>query len=101
MLQPRRVVLPVHGSFRYTPDSVPQYGAALKALIEETVGIAGGAPATLISHSMGGLQARLSPGDDAGGLRRRCGDDAGRRRQASLATRLSQPGKGQLGAANQ
>jgi len=42
--------------FRYTPDSVPQYGAALKALIEETVGIAGGAPATLISHSMGGLQ---------------------------------------------
>ena len=79
MLQPRRVVpaLPLHGSFRYTPDSVPQYGAALKALIEETVGIAGGAPATLISHSMGGVQARLSPGDDAGGLRRRCGDDAG------------------------
>ena len=94
--------LPLHCSFRYTPDSVPQYGAALKALIEETVGIAGGAPATLISHSMGGLQARLaSPGDDAGELRRRCGDDAGRHRQASLATRLSQPGKGQLGAADQ
>ena len=103
-LQLQRVMLqlPLHCSFRYTPDSVPQYGAALKALIEETVGIAGGAPATLISHSMGGLQARLpSPGDDAGELRRRCGDDAARRRQASLATRLSQPGKGQLGAADQ
>ena len=99
-LQLQRVMLqlPLHCSFRYTPDSVPQYGAALKALIEETVGIAGGAPATLISHSMGGLQARLSPGDDAGELRRRCGDDAG---DASLARRLSQPGKGQLGAADQ
>jgi len=42
--------------FRYTPDSVPSYGAALKALVEELAARANGSKVTLVSHSMGGLQ---------------------------------------------
>jgi len=43
--------------FRYTPDAHDgSYGKALKALIENTVDTQGGVPATLITHSMGGLQ---------------------------------------------
>ena len=43
--------------FRYTPDSVPSYGVALRLVIEELVSRANGSKATIISHSMGGLQA--------------------------------------------
>jgi lysophospholipase-3 len=40
--------------FRFTPDSIPQFGRALKSLIEETVRTAR-EPVVLVSHSMGGL----------------------------------------------
>ena len=43
--------------FRYIPDSVPSYGNALRGLIEELVHRANGSKATIVSHSMGGLQA--------------------------------------------
>ncbi len=41
--------------FRLTPDT-SSYAAQLRSLIEETVAATGGRKATLISHSMGGLQ---------------------------------------------
>lgn len=43
--------------FRYTPDANDgAFGKALKTLIESTVDAQGGVPATLVTHSMGGLQ---------------------------------------------
>eukprot|EP00938_MAST-03A_sp_MAST-3A-sp1_P002951 g2951.t1 len=43
--------------FRYTPDANDgAYGKALKTLIENTVEAQGGVPATIVTHSMGGLQ---------------------------------------------